>query len=145
MKIKLGKQNRQRQAAIRKLLAAGIPLAGLLASPLLLTGCGDSPAAPAGDAVQPSPENVPEDECPVPVIPPGVPVMPVGIMVPLDQTELQQETEIYSVKSGDTLLQIARDHHTTLNTLIRLNDFLPGQANHLKVGQQIKVPASPAD
>ena len=51
MKIKLNRENREKQSAIRKALAAGLPLAALFAA-----GC-DSQETPAAKNVEPPPQG----------------------------------------------------------------------------------------
>lgn len=47
------------------------------------------------------------------------------------------EVEYYTIKSGDTLSRIARNHHTTVNELCRLNGITTQTI--LKVGKRIRV------
>lgn len=48
-------------------------------------------------------------------------------------------TDVYEVQSGDTLMAIARDHNTSSKILMDLNGLK--DANHIFVGQELKVPA----
>ncbi|MDD3340647.1 MAG: LysM peptidoglycan-binding domain-containing protein [Bacilli bacterium] len=48
-----------------------------------------------------------------------------------------EESDIYVVKAGDTLWQIASKYNTTANELLRLNNLT---TSSLSIGQQIKVP-----
>lgn len=43
------------------------------------------------------------------------------------------------VKSGDTLSKIARRHHVSLQRLMQLNNLHGDKANHIKVGQIIRL------
>lgn len=47
-------------------------------------------------------------------------------------------SKVYTVKSGDTLTKIAKQHKTTVATLKKLNGI--SNANLIKVGQKIKLP-----
>jgi beta-N-acetylhexosaminidase len=49
-------------------------------------------------------------------------------------------TTTYVVKSGDTLMNIAREHTTTVETLLSLNQLK--DANQIFVGQKLQVPAT---
>jgi len=49
--------------------------------------------------------------------------------------------DLYSVKSGDSLSKIAKDHHTTVAELQKLNNLATTQ---IKVGQKLKVPPGAA-
>ncbi|MPM86867.1 hypothetical protein SDC9_133959 [bioreactor metagenome] len=86
--------------------------------------------------IAPPPDQTPAQQ--VPAIPPtaGVPMPP-----PPKPQALPEKTEIYTVQSGDTLLKIARSHQTSLEILMGLNGLPREQADHLKIGQKIKVPA----
>lgn len=52
----------------------------------------------------------------------------------------QVETAVYIIKRGDTLGSIARNHNTTVATLLRLNPQIRNP-NRIYVGQRIRVPA----
>lgn len=52
--------------------------------------------------------------------------------------ESQQTNTYYTVKSGDTLIKIAREHNMTLSALRELNDI---QGDNIQVGQQLTVKA----
>lgn len=150
MKTKLNRESRERQNAIHKALAAGIPLAGLLTATLFTAGCGESTApvmgrievAPAssecapvvrGEAVSP-----PKQPAPCVFRTAGVPLPP-----PPKLPDLPKEIENYTVQAGDTLSKIARSRKTSTEILMRLNEFSREQADRLKAGQQIKVPLLP--
>lgn len=45
----------------------------------------------------------------------------------------------YKVKKGDTLSKIAKEHNMSLEELLKLNDIPRDKANHILVGQAIKV------
>ena len=50
----------------------------------------------------------------------------------------------YTIQSGDTLLQIANRYDTTVRELMNLNGMSEEDVRRLRVGQEIKLPASPA-
>ena len=54
-------------------------------------------------------------------------------------TEASAGGQTYVVKSGDTLIKIAADHKTTVKALRSLNNLA---TDKIKVGQQLKIPAS---
>src|SRR5688572_23178142 len=68
-----------------------------------------------------------------------VPKAPSVTTPPANGTEQKQATEYadYTVKKGETLSKIARDHNTTVEELKKINQL--GSAG-LKIGQVIKVP-----
>lgn len=47
----------------------------------------------------------------------------------------------YSIRSGDTLSQIAQSNNTSLKTLVLLNPLLKGNLDKISVGQKIVLPA----
>ena len=61
----------------------------------------------------------------------------------LPQTKVDGRTGYitYEVKPRDTLYGIAAKHGTTVSQIISLNGFTAEQANRLRVGQTIKLPA----
>lgn len=150
MKTKLNRESRERQNAIRKALAAGIPLAGLLSATLFTVGCGER-TAPVMGRIEVIPTNsecapvvrgdvVPRQKPEIPRVPPtaGFPTPP-----PPKRPDLPKEIENYTVQAGDTLSKIARSRKTSLEVLMRLNEFSREQADQLKAGQQIRVPLLP--
>ena len=52
-----------------------------------------------------------------------------------------KKTPTYTVKKGDTLSKIAKDQHTTVDTLLKLNTDIKDK-NKIEVGQKINLPAS---
>jgi LysM repeat protein len=46
--------------------------------------------------------------------------------------------QLYTVKSGDTLIKIAQDHGTSVKALRSLNNL---KTDNIKVGQKLKIPA----
>ena len=153
MKIKLSRKSQKKQDAIQKALATGIPLAGLFSVTLFAAGCSESPARLQGE-VAAAPKSAecapvirgdiavaaPTPKTQTPEIPAtaGVPIPP-----PPRLPDLPKETESYIVQPGDTLLKIARARRTDLDILLRLNGLSMEQANHLSIGQTIKVPLAP--
>ena len=49
------------------------------------------------------------------------------------------DTTSYTVKSGDSLTKIARMHHTTVKTIMALNDL---KRTSIRAGQKIKLPGA---
>jgi LysM repeat protein len=50
--------------------------------------------------------------------------------------------KVYTVKAGDNLARIAKNHHTTVKAITALNGLK--SANTLKVGQKLKMPTAKA-
>lgn len=149
MKTKLNRESRERQNAIHKALAAGIPLAGLLSATLFTAGCGERTAPVMGriEVVPASSECAPVirgEAVSTPKQPAPYISRTAGEPLPLPKLpDLPKEIESYTVQPGDTLAMIARSRKTSPEILIRLNEFTREQADRLKVGQQIKVPLLP--
>src|SRR5690625_2418993 len=65
----------------------------------------------------------------------------IGLAKALDLKEKSQSDgglkETYIVKKGDSLSQIARDHHTTVDTLMEINNI--SDPDFIKPGQELKV------
>lgn len=51
----------------------------------------------------------------------------------------------YKVKKGDNLNKIAKAHNMSLQELLKLNNIDPAKANHIKIGQSIKIKSSQSD
>lgn len=51
----------------------------------------------------------------------------------------------YKVKEGDNLTKIAKAHNMSLQELLKLNNIDPDKANHIKIGQSIKIKSSQSD
>ena len=51
------------------------------------------------------------------------------------------EGEVYTVKSGDMLLRIAKAHGTTVKKIMALNDL---KTTSIRAGQKLKLPAARA-
>lgn len=49
----------------------------------------------------------------------------------------------YTIKSGDTLSEIARDHEVSTNALMAENDI--SNANHIRIGQVLSIPHAESD
>ncbi|MGT2785392.1 LysM peptidoglycan-binding domain-containing protein [Streptococcus merionis] len=54
-----------------------------------------------------------------------------------DNTSKKEDEKTYTVKAGDTLSQIAKDHNRELDYLIALNEIK--NSDHIDVGQEIKL------
>ena len=143
-KIPLDPEHRAGQKKIRKMLAAGLPLAALLSG--LAAGCDLRPGPvgiaprepddsedvrPPGEMPMNKEPAKPKTDNPVPLV--GVPPPPVVAGAgPLPPT-------VHVVKKGDTLAAIARQYGTTTAELKKLNGLTGEQADRLKPGQQIKL------
>lgn len=49
----------------------------------------------------------------------------------------------YKVKKGDTLSKIAKENNMSLNELLELNGISKDKANHISIGQEIKITKDP--
>lgn len=58
---------------------------------------------------------------------------------PIEPTQPSDTSNIYAVKSGDSLYSIARKYNVTVNDLINYNNL---KSNVLSIGQQIRIPSS---
>ena len=58
---------------------------------------------------------------------------------PIEPTQPTDTSNIYTVKSGDSLYSIARKYNVTVNDLINYNNL---KSNVLSIGQQIRIPSS---
>ena len=65
----------------------------------------------------------------------GINYIPPGGSIP-------ENGNLYTVKRGDTLYQIARDFNTTVDAIKRLNNLT---SNNLTIGQILKIPTSDVD
>ena len=149
-KIPLNPEHRAGQKKIRKMLAAGLPLAALLSG---LAGCGDLKPQPVGIA----PRETPDSE---ETVPRGKMLMDEKPGKPKTSKPSQSESlppprtigeppppvagkplppAVHVVKKGDTLVSIARQYGTTAAKLKKLNDLTGEQAARLKPGQKIKL------
>lgn len=58
---------------------------------------------------------------------------------PIEPTQPSDTSNIYTVKSGDSLYSIARKYNVTVNDLMKYNNLT---SNLLSIGQQIRIPTS---
>ena len=115
-KIPLDPEHRARQKKIRKMLAAGLPLAVLMSG---LSGCDEGPRA-----------RMPGDIAP----------LSRGMLPPDDWCRGgEQIPEVHVVKEGDTLETIARQYGTPVAKLKELNSLTDEQADLIKPGQKIRL------
>ncbi len=147
MKFKLRKADKNKQATIRQTIQRGLPLASLLASAAFSAGCGESKTRTIAGTPAPPPESrqyIDGDVIPASTEPnpEAIRIRKVVGMLPARPQEVQlpEKTEIYIVKSGDTLHRIAKNNGASVDILKALNNFTGEQANKLTVGQEIIVP-----
>lgn len=142
-KILLDPEHRARQKKIRKMLAAGLPLAVLMSG---ISGCIDNPGLffdeddfrgeripePCGEMT--ACEESGEREF---FKPTGLPLYDKKIV----DEGLSPESlpAVHVVKTGDTLSSIARQYDTTVAKLKELNSLTGKQADLIKPGQEIKL------
>ena len=110
-KVPLNPEHRAGQKKIRKMLAAGLPLAVLMSG---LSGC--------------------DSEMPPKVICGAMPPEIVDKELPREPVRT-----VHVVKEGDTLETIARQYDTTVAKLKELNSLTDEQADRIKPGQEIKL------
>lgn len=61
------------------------------------------------------------------------------ILIPIISTEIPSNYTNYTVKSGDSLYQIALKFNTSVNAIKQLNNL---STNNLSIGQVLKIPSS---
>lgn len=113
-------KSRKTQAKIRRLIAAGIPLATLLAAGTTVSGA---------DVKSYKTPGLP---------PPPAKQMPVVGLIAMPQQYPLPPT--YVVKRGDTLFAIAQKHNVSVKVLRKLNNLSEEEAEKLSVGQKILLP-----
>ena len=142
----LEKKNKNLQNAIRKAIASGMRLSGLIVSlaaqanatsevrrPVLGERSSSGECSPTSNAVN---EVTSGNQNRFLVGHPPPPIRRVPGMISLPSGTKKGE---YRVQQGDTLGEIARKHKTTVAELKRLNGFDDDRANRIKVGEVIKV------
>lgn len=65
---------------------------------------------------------------------------PVKTSKPKTQPVKVVKGKTYTVKSGDWLIRIAQQHHTSVNAIMRLNRDLIKNRDHIEVGWVLKMP-----
>jgi LysM repeat protein len=93
---------------------------------------GQQPAAAPVEAPKPAVTPTPARHVTAPAI---TPVMAVKAVAPVSV----RPGEVYTVKSGDTLSRIARQHHTTVKALKSANGL---DTDIIAVGASLKLPAA---
>ena len=150
-KIPLDPEHRAGQKKIRKMLAAGLPLAALLSG--LAAGCdlrpgpvGIAPREPDDSEDVRPPGEMPMNKEPRQSKTPGPsrseslpPPRTIGEPPPRTVGKPLPPAAVHVVKKGDTLAAIARQYGTTTAELKKLNGLTGEQADRLKPGQQIKL------
>ena len=121
-KIPLDPEHRAGQKKIRKMLAAGLPLAALMSG---LAGCDFFTAKTSG--VPPREPEISDE-----VKPKDASVRGKMILEPVCPA-------VHVVKAGDTLGSIARQYGTTAGKLKKLNGFPDKEPVQLTAGQKIKL------
>ena len=141
-KVPLNPEHRAGQKKIRKMLAAGLPLAALMSG---LAGCDSLFARTAGDPPRPEEPEVREGKGAVRGKMPAEPARPAvsqeRINPPVAGRMMVEPPgpAVHVVKKGDTLGSIARKYGITVGKLKKLNGFTDQQADRLTVGQKIKL------
>jgi hypothetical protein len=139
----LTKKNKDRQDAIRKAIASGMRLSGLIVSLTAQTNAA-SEVRRSALVGKISSEKCSATSNAVNEVTSGSqrrflmgkPVSRIPGMMPSPSITKKGE---YRVRQGDTLGEIARKHKTTVADLKRLNGFDDDRANRIKVGEVIKV------
>lgn len=129
-KIPLEQGTRKRQNKIRKIVAAGLPLAALMTG---LAGSSSGEELSCLPAGVPPPKKSQADKKVSPVV--GEQFYPVR-----GKMAIQKKPEnIHVVRKGDTLSSIARKYGTTVAKLKKLNNMTDEQSGQLRIGQKIKL------
>lgn len=142
--MKLNKNNKDTQSAIRKALTAGATLGSLLVGLSAQSNAAQEHAcvAPGGD--EPATTNtVNEAKANRPIVMGKMLVTPRPLagrhLAGEPLRELPVPEGKYRVRNGDTLTKIASLHKTTVEELKRLNGFDDERANRIKAGEVIKI------
>ena len=113
-------KSRKTQTKIRRLIAAGIPLAALLAAGTTVSGAEVKSCRTPGLPPQPAKQ------------------MPTAGLIAMPPQA--RSAHIYVVKRGDTLSAIAKKHNVSVKVLRQLNDLTEEAADKLSIGQKILLP-----
>ena len=127
-KIPLKEGTRKRQNKIRKIVAAGLPLAALM------TGLAGSSSGK--ELARPTPGVPPREKSQADKrVYPVVGKQPVRGEMPIEK----KPENIHVVRNGDTLSSIARKYGTTVAELKKLNNLTDEQIHMIRIGQEIKI------
>jgi nucleoid-associated protein YgaU len=151
--------NRKRRQRFKVGVTAGLVIAGTLLLGMLIQGCHSEqlcvggPKQPAAELSGPPANlatvaelkphtNVPPFSAAKQFSPNAGPATNVPAAAPCTMRPAEKPAAagtIYAVKSGDTLLRIAKAHGTTVRALKAANDL---QSDRLVVGEPLKIPAA---
>ncbi len=55
----------------------------------------------------------------------------------------EQHTQVYTVKHGDSVYNIAKSNHTSTACLVKLNPKLHYNPSEIKIGEKLNIPTAP--
>jgi len=105
---------------------------GIVIAASLIASCAEQATTPA----RPEPPAPPPRAAPAPLPEARRPEAAPSVPVPPPAPAVAQETT-YTVKKGDTLARIAKDHNVALRDLAEWNQIK--DARRIKIGQQLRL------
>ena len=66
-------------------------------------------------------------------------LLSIGQTLKIPTEEIKNYNNIYTVKKGDTLYNIAKNYDTTVNELLQLNNLI---STNLSIGQRLNIPSN---